>query len=87
MGLETLSSTTTRSPILVLNKDDYPVPNGVVFTNESGEDRFAYNVGGFENIVVPMEPGQKRPSITLREGLLNVLRLVTSNVVVGCSPE
>lgn len=87
MGLETLSSTTTRSPILVLNKDDYPVPNGVVFTNESGEDRFAYNVDGFENIVVPMEPGQKRPSITFREGLLNVLRLVTSNVVVGCSPE
>lgn len=76
------SSTTTRSPILVLDRPDYPVDNGISFLNGRGEERFAYNVGGFDNIVIPMEPGQDPDELFIQHGLVETLSEVTGNIVV-----
>lgn len=45
-------SSTTRSPIMVFDREDYPVKNGVKFTMDDGSSRFAYNVGGFKNVIL-----------------------------------
>lgn len=45
-------SSTTRSPIMVFDREDYPVKNGVKFVMSDGSNRFAYNVSGFKNVIL-----------------------------------
>lgn len=45
-------SSTTRSPIMVFDREDYPVKSGVKFVMDDGSNRFAYNVSGFKNVIL-----------------------------------
>ena len=79
-GLTVRFSSTTRSPVLVVDEPGYPIRTGVQFDSaEDGTPRFAYNVDGFDDIVVvtdnPAEPG-----------LLDALRRVTDRVHVVTLP-
>lgn len=76
------SSTTTRSPILVMDEQGYPVTNGVAFDNGAGEERFAYNVSGFGNIVLPLEPGQDWNALFAPKGLIQTLSSITENIII-----
>lgn len=81
------SSTTTRSPIFVNDREDYPVRNGIKFLNVEGETRFAYNVLGFDSIVLVLEPGQNIESISTESGLLDTLASITQKIVVVNTTE
>ena len=62
-GVAVLTSSTTRSPVLVLDDPGYPVRTALSFAGEGGGPRFAYNVapgrGGavFEEVVLVLDDG------------------------------
>jgi pyrimidine operon attenuation protein/uracil phosphoribosyltransferase len=90
-GVDATFSTTTRSPIAVLDDPAWPVRSGVRFrsrerTVDGPGDRFAYNVRGFDAIVVLPEPGTDRALLDGDDGLLAALAAVTARVVLVEAP-
>ena len=96
-GGQVLFSTTTRSPIVPLDRADYAIANAVDFashdvTEDGPGPRHAYNVaarsGGepFGGIVVLPEPGTELASITGPGSLTEALRAVAGAVVVVLIP-
>ena len=90
-------STTTRSPIVPIDRPDYAIANVVDFashdvTEDGPGPRHAYNVGarrgteGFGSIVLMPEPGTDLASITGEGSVTEALRAVTGAVVVVLSP-
>lgn len=83
-------STTTRSPILVLDRPDYPINNGIRFKNAQNEDRFAYNVMGYTNIILVLEPGQPLSDLfnSSCDGIGHVAAGICDNlIIVGTTPD
>jgi pyrimidine operon attenuation protein/uracil phosphoribosyltransferase len=81
------SSTTTRSPVAVLDDPAWPIRSGVRHrshdrTVDGPGERYAYNVHGFDAIVVVPEPGTDRAALEGPDGLLDVLATVTPRVVL-----
>lgn len=94
-GYKTVFSSTTRSPIAVLDLEGYAVTSSVNFSShdetiDGPGARFAYNVGGspggFGTIVVIPEPGTDVDAITGRGSLTKVLAAVCDQVVVALLP-
>lgn len=87
-GTDVRFSTTTRSPVAVLDDPAWPIRSGIrhpshdVTVDGPGE-RYAYNVRGFDAVVVVPEPGTDPASL---DGLLTALQLVTPQVVIVESP-
>ena len=81
------SSTSTRSPVAVFDDPAWPIRSGIrhrshdVTVDGPGE-RYAYNVHGFDAIVVVPEPGTERAALERPDGLLDVLAAVTPRVVL-----
>ena len=81
------SSTSTRSPVAVFDDPAWPIRSGIrhrshdVTVDGPGE-RYAYNVHGFDAIVVVPEPGTTRAALEGPDGLLDVLAAVTPRVVL-----
>lgn len=72
-------SSTTRSPIMVFDREDYPVRNGVKFTMDDGTVRFAYNVGGFDNVILFQDSNLSDKEA---EHMANTLSEIIPNVLV-----
>lgn len=90
-GVDATFSTTTRSPIAVLDDPVWPVRSGVRFrsrerTVDGPGDRFAYNVDGFDAVVVLPEPGTDRAQLDGEDGLLAALSSVAPRVVLVEAP-
>jgi adenine/guanine phosphoribosyltransferase-like PRPP-binding protein len=68
-GVQVRMSSTTRSPVLVLDEPDYPIRTAVHFTAPDGTgERYAYNVvDGFDDIVVVSDTA-------VPDGLISALR-------------
>ncbi|MCQ2001501.1 phosphoribosyltransferase domain-containing protein [Arthrobacter zhaoxinii] len=94
-------ATTTRSPIVPIDRPDYAIRNAVDFsshdlTEDGPGPRHAYNVGprrdatgaetGFGSIVLLPEPGTDPASITGPGSVTEALRAVTGAVVVVLLP-
>lgn len=88
---DTRFSTTTRSPIAVIDREDYAIASGVSFTSHDRTidgfgPRFAYNLtrGGsrFAAVVLFPEPGADPELLQRPGGVVEALRLVTDRVVV-----
>ncbi|MDN4648323.1 phosphoribosyltransferase domain-containing protein [Curtobacterium sp. PsM8] len=81
------SSTSTRSPVAVFDDPAWPIRSGIrhrshdVTVDGPGE-RYAYNVHGFDAVVVVPEPGTTQAALEGPDGLLDVLAAVTSRVVL-----
>lgn len=89
-GADVLSSTTTRSPVAVLDDPAWPIRSGIRHrshdvTVDGPGDRFAYNVHGFDAIVVLPEPGTDTALLDGPDGLLHALAAVTPRVVLVTS--
>lgn len=72
-------SSTTRSPIMVFDREDYPVKNGVKFVMSDGSNRFAYNVSGFKNVILFQD---ENLSDDEARHMANSLRSVVPHVMV-----
>ncbi|MBF4608270.1 phosphoribosyltransferase domain-containing protein [Curtobacterium sp. VKM Ac-1393] len=84
-------STTTRSPVAVLDDPAWPIRSGVRFrshdaTVDGPGERFAYNVHGFDAIVVLPEPGTERDLLDGADGLLAALLTAAPTVVLVRAP-
>ena len=81
------SSTSTRSPVAVFDDPAWPIRSGIrhrshdVTVDGPGE-RYAYNVHGFDAVVVVPEPGTERAALEGPDGLLDVLAAVTPGLVL-----
>lgn len=81
------SSTSTRSPVAVFDDPAWPIRSGIrhrshdVTVDGPGE-RYAYNVHGFDAVVVVPEPGTEQAALEGPDGLLDVLAAVTPRVVL-----
>ncbi|WIB25015.1 phosphoribosyltransferase domain-containing protein [Curtobacterium sp. MCSS17_015] len=89
-GADVRSSTSTRSPVAVLDDPAWPIRSGVRHrshddTVDGPGERYAYNVRGFDAIVVVPEPGTDRARLEGADGLLTALSAVTSHVVLVSS--
>lgn len=45
-------SSSTRSPVIIIDDPEYPIRNGVSYVASDGVSRYAYNVANFENVVI-----------------------------------
>ncbi|WP_323749762.1 phosphoribosyltransferase domain-containing protein [Curtobacterium sp. VKM Ac-1376] len=84
-------STTTRSPVAVLDDPAWPIRSGIRFrshdtTVDGTGERFAYNVRGFDAIVVLPEPGTDRALLDGDDGLLAALATAAPAVVLVDTP-
>lgn len=84
-------STTTRSPIAVIDRDDYAIASAISFTSHDHTidgfgRRFAYNLtrGGSRvaSVVLFPEPGADRARLLRSGGIVEALRAVTDRVLV-----
>ncbi len=90
-GRDVRSSTTTRSPVAILDDPSWPIRSGVRHrshdrTVDGPGERYAYNVRGFDAIVVLPEPGTDTAALEGDDGLLAALGAVAPQVVVVDSP-
>jgi pyrimidine operon attenuation protein/uracil phosphoribosyltransferase len=89
-GADVRSSTSTRSPVAVLDDPAWPIRSGVRHrshddTVDGPGDRYAYNVHGFDAVVVLPEPGTDPARLAGPDGLLTALAAVTPRVVLVTS--
>lgn len=87
-------SSTTRSPIAVLDDPGYAVRSNLVFdAHDDPEDgpgaRYAYNLVGrkFDTVVVVVDTASDTPQLVAPGGLLRRLSVVADEVVVVSVPE
>ena len=90
-GADVRSSTTTRSPVAVLDDPAWPIRSGIRHrshdtTVDGPGERFAYNVRGFDAVVVLPEPGTDPTLLDGEDGLLAALAAVAPRVVVVDAP-
>ncbi|WP_144758358.1 phosphoribosyltransferase domain-containing protein [Curtobacterium sp. 9128] len=90
-GADVRSSTTTRSPVAVFADPAWPIRSGVAHrshdrTVDGPGPRYAYNVHGFDAVVLVPEPGTERSALAGPDGLLPALGRVAPRVVVVESP-
>lgn len=81
------SSSTTQSPVAVIERDDYAISNGVSFMSLQKDGtrakRFAYNVAeGYDRIIVILEPGDNISSLMGYDGLIAILQKITKKLVI-----
>ncbi|WIB14191.1 phosphoribosyltransferase domain-containing protein [Curtobacterium sp. MCPF17_050] len=89
-GADVLSSTSTRSPVAVLDDPAWPIRSGIRHrshddTVDGPGERCAYNVRGFDAVVVVPEPGTDPARLEGPDGLLPALAAVTRRVVLVTS--
>lgn len=90
VGTRVLFSSTTRSPIVPLDRGDYAINSVLNFsshddTTDGPGPRHAYNVGGarpFAAIIVAPEPGTPHHAIAGPGGLLEALASASDHVLV-----
>lgn len=93
--VEVRISSTTRSPVVVLDAKDYPIRTRLTFPahDGTGGERYAYNVAAgageppFDTIVLVLDPPADSPELRARGGLLEQLREVADRVVLCRLPE
>lgn len=73
-GVETYSSSTTRSPVVCFNRDDYAVNFSINFKGTDGTARYAYNVGTRSTCIVIVEPGMDTDELFKPNGLVEGLK-------------
>jgi hypothetical protein len=85
-GQDVFSSSTTQSPVAVIERDDYAVSNGIGFISRQNDEelqRFAYNVvGRFDRIIVVLEPGFGVKTIMGYNGLIEILQKITPEIII-----
>ena len=81
-GMDVYSSSTTRSPVAPFDSSDYAIRNCLTFLGPEDEERFAYNIEGFDTIVVIVEPGTDVGEITKPNGLAEKLTTLTKNIIL-----
>ncbi|WP_327069385.1 phosphoribosyltransferase [Kitasatospora sp. NBC_01250] len=98
VGCSVRFSTTTRSPVLVVDDPGYAIRSGLAFPahgapQEGGGTRFAYNVAPgreaarrFETVVLVVDAVSDTPELRSAGGLLDQLRAVTDRVVLVVLP-
>jgi adenine/guanine phosphoribosyltransferase-like PRPP-binding protein len=93
---DVLFSTSTRSPIAVLDRPDYAIASAIRYrshdrTLDGPGPRFAYNLtrggGRFDAVVLLPEPGVHPEALFAAAGLVESLRTVTDHVIVALLPE
>lgn len=90
-------STTTRSPVLVVDEPGYPIRTGLRFpahdapSDSAGSaERYAYNVGGREggdHVVVVVDAPADTPALAAPDGLLAQLRALGGRVTLVVLPS
>jgi adenine/guanine phosphoribosyltransferase-like PRPP-binding protein len=81
-GLDVYSSSTTRSPVAPYDNSGYAIRNCLAFSGPEDEERFAYNIEGFDTVVVIVEPGTKIDEIMKPNGLAQNLTTITKNIIL-----
>lgn len=81
-GLDVYSSSTTRSPVAPYDNFGYAIRTCLTFLGPENEERFAYNIEGFDTIVVIVEPGTEIEEITKPNGLAQKLTALTKNIIL-----
>jgi adenine/guanine phosphoribosyltransferase-like PRPP-binding protein len=81
-GVDVYSSSTTRSPVAPYDNLGYAIRNCLTFLGPEDEERFAYNIEGFDTIVVIVEPGTEIEEITKPNGLAQKLTTLTKNIIL-----
>jgi pyrimidine operon attenuation protein/uracil phosphoribosyltransferase len=81
-GVDVYSSSTTRSPVAPYDNSGYAIKNCLTFLGPENEERFAYNIEGFDTIVVIVEPGTELEEITKPGGLAQGLASLTKNIIL-----
>lgn len=81
-GMDVYSSSTTRSPVAPYDNLEYAIRNCLTFLGPEDEKRFAYNIEGFDTIVVIVEPGTEIEEIMKPNGLAQKLTTLTKNIIL-----
>jgi adenine/guanine phosphoribosyltransferase-like PRPP-binding protein len=81
-GVDVYSSSTTRSPVAPYDNSGYAIRNCLTFLGPEDEERFAYNIEGFDSIVVIVEPGTEIDEIVKPNGLAQNLTTLTKNIIL-----
>lgn len=67
------SSSTTRSPVIEFNDSKYAVNHKITYCLPDGDERFAYNISGFDTIVIVVDPSMEASDYLGRDGLISAL--------------
>jgi hypothetical protein len=75
-GVDVRTSSTTRSPVVTVDTSGYPIRSALTFAchdnaHDGPGDRYAYNVAGFDDVVVVVDQDADTPELG---GLLAALR-------------
>lgn len=81
-GVNVYSSSTTRSPVAPYDNPGYAIRTCLTFLGPENEERFAYNIEGFDTIVVIVEPGIELEELTKPNGLVQHLTAITKNIIL-----
>ena len=81
-GVDVYSSSTTRSPVAPYDNPGYAIRTCLTFLGPEDEERFAYNIEGFDTIVVIVEPGTDAEEILKPNGLAQKLSTLTKNIIL-----
>ncbi|MBC9704254.1 MAG: phosphoribosyltransferase family protein [Enterococcus sp.] len=76
-------SSTTQSPVAVIDDPGYAIQNAVMFHTKDNAKRFAYNITeGYNQVVIVVEPGESVESLFNHGGLIHQIALYIDKIVV-----
>lgn len=81
-------SSTTQSPVAIIDDPGYSIRNAVTFNNDEGQARFAYNIKeGFERVIIVVEPGENPLPLFNDDGLIRQLIPFFEEIILVVSEE
>lgn len=82
MTHEVYSSSTTRSPVMPYDSEEYAIKNKLTYYLPDGDERYLYNANGFDTIVLVVEPGQSYRDFFVPNGLIDALEKTTARSII-----
>lgn len=82
LGIETYSSSTTRSPVMPYDSEEYAIKTKLTYLLPDGDERYLYNAHGFDTIVLVVEPGQSYRDFFVPNGLIDALTTTTVRSII-----
>jgi hypothetical protein len=81
-GFDAFSSSTTRSPVIPYDSEEYAIRTKLTYYLPDGDERYLYNAHNFDTIIIVVEPGNSYLDFFVNNGLIQKLETTSATKII-----